>query len=124
MATGGRVLHHLIHHIRDPRNTILFSGYQAAGTRGARLVHGEKEIKIHGRLYQVAAEIENLTSLSAHADYREILAWLGSFRRPPQKTFLTHGEPEASSSLKFKIEEYLGWDAVVPDDMEVVHLWP
>lgn len=124
MATGGRVLHHLIHHIRHPRNTILFSGYQAAGTRGARLVHGEKEIKIHGRLYQVAAEIENLTSLSAHADYREILAWLGSFRRPPQKTFLTHGEPEASSSLKFKIEEYLGWDAVVPDDMEVVHLWP
>ncbi|MCB9983700.1 MAG: MBL fold metallo-hydrolase [Rhodospirillales bacterium] len=109
MATGGRVLHHLKHFIGDPRNTILFAGYQAAGTRGARLVHGEKEVKIHGHLYPVRAQIDNLDNLSAHADYTEILDWLRHFREAPRKVFLTHGESEAASSLKFKIEEHLGW---------------
>lgn len=114
MATGGRILHHLKHFIGDPRNSVILAGYQAAGTRGARLEHGETEIKIHGNLYPVRAEIIKLDTMSAHADYQEILEWLGHFRKPPRKTFITHGEPEAASSLKFKIEEHLGWDVEIP----------
>lgn len=122
MATGGRVLHHLKHYIGDPRNAVLFAGYQAAGTRGARLVHGEAEIKIHGRLYPVRAQIDMLDNLSAHADYEEILGWLRHFKKPPRTTFLTHGEPEAASSLKFKIEERLGWAVTVPHYLQKENL--
>jgi len=118
MATGGRILHHLKHYIGDERNTVLFAGYQAAGTRGARLVHGETEIKIHGHLYPVRAEISMLDSLSAHADYQDILDWLGHFREQPRKVFLTHGEPEAASSLKFKIEEHLDWRVEIPEYLQ------
>lgn len=113
MATGGRVLHHLKHYIGDARNTILLAGFQAAGTRGARLEQGETEIKIHGYLYPVRAEIVKLDTMSAHADYSEILEWLGHFREAPRKTFLTHGEPEAAASLKLKIEEHLGWNVEI-----------
>lgn len=120
MATGGRVLHHIAHNITDARNTILFAGYQAAATRGARLVHGDDEIKIHGRLLPVRAEVENLASLSAHADYAEIIDWLRGFREAPRRTFLTHGEPEARSSFKQKIEEHLGWDVCIPEMQDVV----
>lgn len=113
MATGGRVLHHLKHFIGDHRNTILLSGYQAVGTRGARLAQGEREIKIHGDLYPVQAEVIKLDTMSAHADYAEILQWLGHFQAPPRKVFLTHGEPAAAASLKLKIEEQLGWTVEV-----------
>lgn len=122
MATGGRILHHLKHFIGDMRNTILFTGYQAAGTRGARLVHGEGEIKIHGRMWPVRARVEELHNTSAHADYGEILDWLAHFQTPPRKVFITHGEPEAASSLKMKIEDHLGWNAVVPDYLQEVEL--
>jgi metallo-beta-lactamase family protein len=122
MATGGRILHHLKHFIGDARNTILFTGFQAAGTRGARLVHGEDEIKIHGRMWPVRAEIDILHNMSAHADYSEILGWLGHFTSPPRRTFVTHGESEAATSLRMKIEEHLGWEAVVPDYLEEVEL--
>lgn len=115
MATGGRVLHHLKHYVGDPRNAVLFAGFQAAGTRGARLVHHEKEIKIHGQIFPVEAEIDVLNTLSAHADYEEILDWLRHFRKQPRTTFLTHGEPEAASALKFKIEERLGWQVEIPE---------
>tara|TARA_R110001592_G_scaffold126059_6_gene336618 strand:- start:11032 stop:12426 length:1395 start_codon:yes stop_codon:yes gene_type:complete len=122
MATGGRILHHLKHFIGDARNTVLFTGFQAAGTRGARLVHGEDEIKIHGRLWPVRAEVDILHNMSAHADYSEILGWLGHFRTPPKRTFITHGEPEAASSLRMKIENHLHWDATVPDYLDQVDL--
>ena len=115
MATGGRILHHLKHYIGDPKNTVLFAGYQAAGTRGARLVHHETEIKIHGQLFPVKAQIDVLNTLSAHADYEEILDWLRHFKKPPRRVFLTHGEPEAASALKFKIEERLGWKVEIPE---------
>lgn len=118
MATGGRILHHLKEHISNPRDTILFTGYQAGGTRGARLIQGEKEVKIHGELYPVRANIENISSMSAHADYEEILGWLGKFTKPPRKVFLTHGEPEAAQSLKEKIEKRLGWNVVVPEYLQ------
>ncbi|RDI43424.1 MBL fold metallo-hydrolase RNA specificity domain-containing protein [Aquicella lusitana] len=114
MATGGRILHHLKLFLRDPRSTILFAGFQAGGTRGDRLLRGETEIKIHGEMIPVRAHIELLTSLSAHADYQEILAWLKKFERPPQKTFIVHGEPESSKNLKRKIEEQLKWSCYLP----------
>lgn len=115
MATGGRVLHHLKHYLGDERSTILFAGYQAVGTRGDRLVKGEREIKIHGQMWSVQARIENLENMSAHADYDEILRWLdGARASSPQKVFVTHGELEAANSLRDKIQEKFGWNAIVP----------
>jgi metallo-beta-lactamase family protein len=118
MATGGRVLHHLKHFVTDPRNTILFSGYQAGGTRGAAMVRGAETVKIHGRHIPVKAEVDNLSMLSAHADADEIMAWLGRFQEPPRRTFVTHGEPEASDALRHRIEEELGWACTVPEYKE------
>ncbi|MFC3068449.1 MBL fold metallo-hydrolase RNA specificity domain-containing protein [Phenylobacterium soli] len=118
MATGGRVLHHIKAYGPDHRNTILFSGFQAAGTRGRAMVEGAKEVKIHGQWIPINAEVQNLQMLSAHADADEILRWLSGFRRPPKKTFIIHGEPNASDALRLKIEDKLGWDCVVPQMME------
>ncbi|HAT8564396.1 TPA: MBL fold metallo-hydrolase [Legionella pneumophila] len=114
MATGGRILFHLKTYASDPKNTILFAGYQAGGTRGARMVNGEQEIKIHGQMIPVRAHIEVLSNLSAHADYEEMLHWLSHFRKPPKKIFITHGEPEAAKALKTKIEQQFGWTCIVP----------
>ena len=100
MATGGRVLHHLKAALPDARNTVLFAGYQAAGTRGRQLVDGEKSVKIHGETIPVHARIELVESMSAHADSNEILHWLGGFTRPPQLTFIVHGEPAAMEALE------------------------
>lgn len=122
MATGGRILHHMKHFIGDARNTILFTGYQAAGTRGARLVAGEDEIKIHGRMWPVRARVADLHNTSAHADYGEILDWLRHFKTPPRTTFITHGEPSAAAALQTKIEAELGWTAVVPEYLDTVAL--
>lgn len=118
MATGGRVLHHIKAYGPDHRNTILFSGFQAAGTRGRAMVEGAKEVKIHGQWIPINAEVENLQMLSAHADADEILRWLSGFRRPPRKTFIVHGEPNASDALRLKIEDKLGWDCVIPEMRE------
>ncbi len=114
MATGGRVLHHLAHYAPDPRNTILFAGFQAAGTRGAALVAGAREVKIHGDLVPVRAEIVNLSMLSAHADADEIMRWLAGFERPPRRAFITHGEPAGAEALKGRITQELGWDCHIP----------
>ncbi len=114
MATGGRVLHHLTHYLGDDRNTVLLAGFQAAGTRGNRLARGEKEIKIHGRMWPVHARIELMASLSAHADYGEMLAWLGNFTSPPRKVFITHGEPEAARALQGHIHGRFGWTCEIP----------
>jgi metallo-beta-lactamase family protein len=122
MATGGRVLHHLEDYASDRRNIILFTGFQAGGTRGAAMLAGAKTIKIHGRLIPVEAEVCNLDMLSAHADADEILAWLHGFDRPPKMTFITHGEPEASDTLRRRIEEELRWPCMIPDYRETVAL--
>jgi metallo-beta-lactamase family protein len=113
MATGGRVLHHLKSYGPDRRNTILFSGFQAAGTRGATLLGGAREVKIHGQWVPIRAELANLSMLSAHADADEILRWLGNFVRPPKRTFIVHGEPDASETLRTRIEGELGWSCTV-----------
>ncbi len=115
MATGGRVLHHLKHYAPDPRNAILFAGFQAGGTRGAAMVAGAETIKIHGEYVAVRAAVTNIESLSAHADADEILLWLGGFKKPPRMTFITHGEPSAADALRHRIEEQLGWTCVVPE---------
>jgi metallo-beta-lactamase family protein len=114
MATGGRVLHHLVRALPDERHTILFSGYQAAGTRGRHLLDGAKFVRIHGQEVPARAEIASLASLSAHADSNEIFRWLGGFSRPPGVTFLVHGEPGPMDVLKARIEQELGWHVVTP----------
>jgi metallo-beta-lactamase family protein len=114
MATGGRVLHHLKRFAGDARNIILLAGYQAAGTRGARLARGEKELKIHGDMVPVRAEVIELPNMSAYADYAEILEWMGHFKRPPKKVFITHGEAQGAEALQRRITEKFGWNAVVP----------
>ncbi len=114
MATGGRVLHHIKAYGQNPANTILFAGYQAAGTRGEALINGAREVKIHGGFVPVRAEIDSLPMLSAHADVDEILRWLAGFQRPPKRTFIVHGEGGASAALKERIEQDLGWSCTIP----------
>lgn len=122
MASGGRVVHHLKAFAPHPRNTILFAGFQAAGTRGAAMISGVDSIKIHGEYIPVRAEVELISNLSAHADYAEILNWLGGFETPPKRTFITHGEPVAADALRHRIEEKLHWNTQVPDYLETVNL--
>ncbi len=122
MATGGRVLHHLKAVLPDPRNTVLFVGYQAEGTRGRDLVDGAKEVKIHGAFIPVAARIQKIDSMSTHADSAEILRWLSGFDRAPATTFLVHGEPVAQDALKASIEDRLGWNVAIPDYRQSVEL--
>lgn len=122
MGTGGRIIHHFKAFAPDARNTILFSGFQAGGTRGAAMVDGAKEIKIHGEYVPIRAEVTSINSLSAHADANEILTWLKHFEQPPKLTFITHGEPVAADALRLKIEEKLGWETYIPDYLESVNL--
>ncbi|HSO75088.1 MAG TPA: MBL fold metallo-hydrolase RNA specificity domain-containing protein, partial [Blastocatellia bacterium] len=97
-------------------------GYQAAGTRGRRLQDREKEIKIHGHWINVAAQVESISSLSAHADAGEILRWLKGFKRPPRATFIVHGEQASTRALHDKIVKELGWNAVIPTHEEAIDL--
>ena len=123
MATGGRVLHHLAHLAGDHRNAILFTGFQAGGTRGDRITRGEKEIKIHGEIVQISAEVAQLHSVSAHADYQEILGWLGHLRHAPKTVFITHGEPSASDSMrKSLLEAHPDWVCEIPTHLQSVTL--
>ena len=122
MATGGRILYHLKTYAGDRKNTILFTGYQAGGTRGADIMNGKKEIKIQGQMIPVRAQVVELGNTSAHADSEELLQWLKHFRKPPLKTFITHGELEAANALKKKIEEQLGWTCVVPHYQQTENL--
>ncbi len=122
MAEGGRVLHHLKAALPDARNTVLFVGFQAEGTRGRRLVEGEKSVKIHGDTVPVAARIERIDSMSAHADSQEILRWLRGFTRAPLGTFIVHGELTAMNALSASITETLGWPWRIPDHREKVEL--
>lgn len=122
MAAGGRVIHHLEVFAPDHRNTILFSGFQAGGTRGAAMLEGAREIKIHGNYVPVRAEIVALDNLSAHADANEILLWLKQSPYAPLQTFITHGEPAAADTLRLRIQDELGWSAYVPDYLETINL--
>ena len=120
MATGGRVLHHLQSFAPGERNTIVFSGFQAAGTRGATMVAGAKTVKIHGEWVPVRAEVVQLRALSSHADADQLLAWLQSAGSPPQRVFVTHGEPAAAEALRARIRRDYCSNASVPAQGETV----
>jgi metallo-beta-lactamase family protein len=122
MATGGRVLHHLKASLPDPRNTVLLVGFQAEGTRGRRLLNGEKTIRIHGIDVPVHAHVDAIDSMSAHADSTEILRWLRGFKAPPTRTFIVHGEPAAMQALQATITTDLRWNAYAPQWKERVEL--
>jgi metallo-beta-lactamase family protein len=122
MATGGRVLHHLFRTLPDERHTVLFAGYQAAGTRGRSLKDGAKFIRMHGQDVPVRAEVDAMDSMSAHADADEILRWLRGFKAPPSITYLVHGEPTSMDALKARVERELGWNVATPNHGERVTL--
>lgn len=122
MATGGRVVHHLKAFAPDPRNMILLAGFQAAGTRGAKIAQGAATIRIHGTDVPVRAEVAQLSTVSAHADADELLAWMSATAAPPAQVFVTHGEPAAADALRQRIESELGWNTRVPDYQETVSL--
>jgi metallo-beta-lactamase family protein len=121
MATGGRVLHHLKQRLPDPKNTILFTGYQAEGTRGRRLMEGEKEVRIHGQPVPVRAQVLAVSGFSAHADWRELMRWLSGFRAPPSRTYLVHGEGPALEALRERVAQK-GWLVEIPRYLETVQL--
>jgi metallo-beta-lactamase family protein len=122
MATGGRVLHHLEAALPDPRNTVLFVGYQAAGTRGRHLCEGVHQVKMHGRMVPVAARIERIDSMSAHADAGEIMRWLAGFSLAPSMTYLVHGEPPGLEALAARIQSAKGWPVHIAKHLEKVEL--
>jgi metallo-beta-lactamase family protein len=114
MATGGRVVHHLAAGLPDSRNTVLFVGFQAAGTRGRQLIDGARHVKMFGQLVPVHAKIEKIDGLSSHADAAEIIRWLRTFPRAPKVTYLVHGEVVAQEALRLRIQKELGWHVEVP----------
>jgi metallo-beta-lactamase family protein len=123
MATGGRVLHHLVAALPDARNTVFFAGYQAAGTRGRQLCEGARVVRIHGQDIPVLAHVEQMDSMSAHADANEIMRWLSGFRTPPALTCLVHGEPGPMDALKARIERELHWTVRTPGHQEKIDIW-
>ncbi|MDP2367730.1 MBL fold metallo-hydrolase RNA specificity domain-containing protein [Rhodoferax sp.] len=115
MATGGRVLHHLKAMAPNPRNHIAFPGFQVAGTRGAKLVGGASEVKIHGEYVAVKAEVSQLEGFSGHADANGLMAWMRGFDVAPRQVFVVHGAPEAADTLRLRIKDELGWTVQVPE---------
>ena len=122
MATGGRVLHHLAATLPSPKHTVLFVGYQAAGTRGRLLVDGAKLVRIKGRDIPVEARIEMIDSMSAHADAGEITRWLDNFTRAPAMTYLVHGEAAPLEALRARISTERRWPVHVARHHERVEI--
>jgi metallo-beta-lactamase family protein len=115
MATGGRVLHHLKALAPDARHHLVFAGFQAGGSRGAHIVAGAPEVKIHGEWVPVRAQVSQLEGFSGHADGDAIVAWLRRMRRAPGRAFVVHGEADASDTLRLRLKDQLGWNAQVPE---------
>ena len=113
MCTGGRIKHHLVNNITRPESTILFVGYQAAGTLGRQILDGQPEVRILGQMYPVRSRIERVHGFSAHADRKEILEWLGNLKKAPKKIFVVHGEKDAAASFRDYLAEKTGWDVMV-----------
>ncbi|RYU78565.1 MBL fold metallo-hydrolase [Hymenobacter persicinus] len=119
MCTGGRIIHHLYHHLPRPEDTLLLIGYQAEGTRGRDLQDGATTVKMFGELVPVRCQVRHLDGFSAHADRQELLRWLGNFTVAPKCTFVVHGEPAAAQALAHTLREKSGWpNVVVPDYLE------
>jgi len=122
MCTAGRIKHHLAHHIGNPACTILFVGYQSAGTLGRQLIDGNPHVRIHGVSRRVRAQVRQIQGASGHADRNDLLKWLGHFQRPPRRLFITHGESSASESLANAIRDQFDWEAIVPEYREMIEL--
>ena len=122
MVTGGRILHHLAYYGQHSRNTVVLSGFQAGGTRGASLAAGATSLKMFGEYVPIRSEVAQIEGLSAHGDQTDLLNWLGALGQAPQQVFVTHGEPQAADTLRLKIKETLGWKARVPDYRETFKL--
>jgi len=123
MMTGGRILHHLYHRLQREQDTVLVAGYQAEGTRGRRLLDGEKTIKIFGEEVPVNCTVEYISSMSGHADKGELFQWLGNFKDSPKLTFTVHGEGEDIHAYAKHIRDTLGWNVLVPQYLESVTLF-
>ncbi|HKL23746.1 MAG TPA: MBL fold metallo-hydrolase RNA specificity domain-containing protein, partial [Candidatus Nanoarchaeia archaeon] len=121
MVTGGRILHHLKHNIEDSKNSILFVGYQAEGTTGREILQGKKQIEIMNENLKVKSKIYSIESLSAHADYKELIKWIKGFKKKPERVFITHGEKKSSESLKSKLKRK-GYNCHIPSLRETVKL--
>jgi metallo-beta-lactamase family protein len=117
MAEAGRILHHLKNNIEDPRNTILIVGWQAADTLGRRIVERQPSVKIFGESYKLRARVEVINGFSAHADHSELVEWCGHLQRPPERTFIVHGEESASVALANSLENLLGFENVVVPEL-------
>jgi metallo-beta-lactamase family protein len=115
MMTGGRVLHHAMRMVPDPNATVVFVGYQAAGTRGRRILEGEPEVKILGEWVPVRCRVERIGGFSAHADWSEVLKWLEGLTVAPRLTFTTHGEPTAAMAMGAHIRDRYGWEVEMPN---------
>ena len=122
MATGGRVLSHLAALAPDARHHIVLAGFQVGGSRGARLLAGEREIKVHGQWVPVRAGVTSLEGLSGHADAVELQSWLARLPTPPRQTFVVHGEPAAADAMRLRLKDQMGWAARVPQHGERVTL--
>lgn len=123
MCNGGRILHHLFHRLPRANDTVLFTGFQAEGTRGRKILEGDKKIKIFGEEVDVRCNVQHINGLSAHADKEELLRWLGNFRENPKNTFIIHGELENSKIFAQTITDKFGWNTHVPDYMETYDLF-
>ena len=106
----------------EERNTVLFVGYQAGGTRGRALLEGADEIKVHGQYVRVRARVEQIQGLSAHADYHEMLQWLSASELSPRHVFVTHGEPASADAFRRRLKDTFGWEVSVPEMGETVAL--
>lgn len=122
MLTGGRVLHHAMRILPDENATLIFVGYQAAGTTGRRIQDGEREVKIMKQWIPVRCHIERVTGFSAHADWKAVLRWLSGLPAPPKMVFTTHGEPDAAEAMAGHIRERFGWNVVVPQYEQTIEL--
>ncbi|HEX8853580.1 MAG TPA: MBL fold metallo-hydrolase RNA specificity domain-containing protein, partial [Pyrinomonadaceae bacterium] len=122
MMTGGRVMHHARRILPDPSATVVFVGYQAAGTTGRRVQDGEREVRIMKEMVPVRCHVERIGGLSAHADWKEVLRWLAPVAEPPRRAFTTHGEPEAAASMAAHIRERYGWRVDAPDYGDSIEL--
>jgi len=118
MITGGRIKHHLTMNITRPESTLLFVGYQAAGTLGRQILDGVSPVRINGQFYPVRMKIEKIDAFSAHAGMNDLQRWLNNFKSPPKHVFLTHGEEESISSLENYIKSKGGWEVSAPTYME------
>ena len=114
MLTGGRMLNYLETQAQNPNNTLLLVGYQAEGTRGRKLLEGEKELKVYGKTVTFKMQLAEIEGLSAHADHAELLDWLSDVKEPPEKLFIVHGEKEGAEALKQGIKETYGWESEIP----------